>query len=165
MMKHILPAPRLSLLLFVCWLLLNESLSTGNIILAALLAISIPKLTEIFRPDKPRITHWATIARLTIVVLRDIVVSNIEVAKRVLGPEAAIQSRFIWLPLRLRDPHGIVALAGIITMTPGTLSSDISPDLRYLLVHALHCPDACAEAALIADIQARYETPLMEIFE
>jgi multicomponent K+:H+ antiporter subunit E len=58
-----------------------------------------------------------------------------------------------------------VALAGIITMTPGTLSSDLSPDRKHLLVHALHCPDEAAEAALVADIKARYEAPLMEIFE
>jgi multicomponent K+:H+ antiporter subunit E len=94
------------------------------------------------------------------VVLRDIVMSNIDVAKRVLGPEAAIQSRFVWVPLRLRDPHAIVALAGIITLTPGTLSSELSEDRRYLLVHALHCTD---EAALVADIKARYEAPLLEL--
>jgi multicomponent K+:H+ antiporter subunit E len=58
-----------------------------------------------------------------------------------------------------------VALAGIITLTPGTLSSDLSPDRKHLLVHVLHCPNDAAQAALIADIQARYETPLMEIFE
>ncbi len=165
MIKRLAPAPLLSLLLFVSWLLLNESTSVGNLLLAALFGLSVPWFTEAFRPDKPRIKNWATVVRLGAVVLRDIVVSNIEVAKRVLGPEAAIHSRFVWVPLRLRDPHGITALAGIITLTPGTLSSDLSPDHRYLLVHALHCPDAAAEAELIADIQARYEAPLMEIFE
>jgi multicomponent K+:H+ antiporter subunit E len=164
-MKRLLPAPLLSLMLFASWLLLNESVSVGNLVLAGLLALSVPWFTEAFRPDKPRIKHWGTVLRLGAVVLRDIVVSNIDVAKRVLGPEAAIASRFVWVPLRIRDPHGIVALAGIITLTPGTLSSDLSPDRRHLLVHALHCPDAAAEAALIADIQARYETPLIEIFE
>jgi multicomponent K+:H+ antiporter subunit E len=160
-----LPAPLLSLLLFASWLLLNESVSTGNLLLALLFAVVVPWFTEAFRPDKPRIQRWPTVLRLGAVVLRDIVMSNIDVAKRVLGPEAAIQSRFVWVPLRLRDPHAIVALAGIITMTPGTLSSDLSPDRRHLLVHALHCPDDAAEAALVADIQARYEAPLMEIFE
>ena len=164
-MKRLLPTPLLSLLLFATWLLLNESASAGNLVLGVLFALAIPLLTGQFMPDRPRIKNWATVIRLAAVVLRDIVVSNIDVAKRVLGPEAAITSRFVWIPLRIRDPHGIVALAGIITMTPGTLSSDLSADGRHLLVHALHCPDDVAQAALIADIQARYENPLMEIFE
>jgi len=163
--KRVLPAPLLSLLLFACWLLLNESASVGNLLLASLFALCVPWFTDSFLPEKPRLRQWSAALRLGAVVLRDIVLSNIEVARRVLGPEAAIQSRFVWLPLRIRDPHGIVALASIITMTPGTLSSDISPDQRYLLVHALHCPDDEAEAALLADIAARYETPLLEIFE
>jgi multicomponent K+:H+ antiporter subunit E len=83
----------------------------------------------------------------------------------VLGPEAAIAPRWVWVPLRIRAPHGIVALAGIVTMTPGTLSADLSDDRRCLLVHALHCPDDAAEAQLRADIHARYEAPLMEMLE
>lgn len=164
-MKRFLPAPLLSLLLFGSWLLLNESASVGNLLLAAGFALAVPWFTERYRIDKPRLKSWPTVLRLGLVVLCDIVLSNIDVARRVLGPEAAIHSRFVWVPLHIRDPHGIVALAGIITMTPGTLSSDLSPDRKHLLVHALHCPDADAEAALVADIKARYEAPLMEIFE
>jgi multicomponent K+:H+ antiporter subunit E len=80
----------------------------------------------------------------------------------VLGPEHLIQPRFVWVPLDIRSPHGIVALAGIITMTPGTLSAELSDDRRHLLVHAFNVVD---EAALVADIKTRYETPLREIFE
>ena len=76
-----------------------------------------------------------------------------------------IQPRFVWYPLAIRDPHGIVALAGIITMTPGTLSADLSDDRRHLLIHAFDVDDDAAEAALVADIRARYEAPLIEIFE
>ncbi len=161
-MKHVLPAPLISALLFVAWLMLNQSASAGNLLLGALFALMLPWFTERLRPERPRLKAWCTIVRLGLVVLRDIVVSNIDVARRVLGPEAAIRSRFVWVPLTIRDPHGIVALAGIITMTPGTLSSDLSDDRRHLLVHALHCED---EAALVADIKARYEAPLVEIFE
>lgn len=164
-MKQLLPTPLLSVLLFATWLLLNESATAGNLVLGVLLALAIPLLTGRFLPDPPHVKNWTTVIRLAAVVLRDIVVSNLDVAKRVLGPEAAIASRFVWIPLRIRDPHGIVALAGIITMTPGTLSSDLSPDRKHLLVHVLHCPNDAAQAALIADIQARYENPLMEIFE
>jgi multicomponent K+:H+ antiporter subunit E len=152
----------LSGLLWLAWLMLNQSASAGHLLLGALLATALPWFTERLRPDKPRLKAWRTAARLVARVLKDIVVSNLQVARLILGPESRIQPRFVWLPLRLRDPHGIVVLASIITMTPGTVSAELTADHRHLLVHGLNVAD---EAALIANIQARYETPLMEIFE
>lgn len=161
-MKRLLPSPLLSAALFAAWLALNNSASAGNLVLAALFAVTIPLATAALRSDAPRMTWSAGIARLAAAVLKDIVLSNVAVARRILGPEEAIHPGFVWVPLDIRDPHGIVALASIITMTPGTLSADLSDDRRHLLVHAFNLDD---EAALIADIKARYEKPLMEIFE
>lgn len=158
----LVPAPRLSLVLFVSWLLLNNTVDPAHLLLAALLALAIPWFTEPLLPEKPRLRRWGTAAQLALVVLWDIVLSNIEIARLILGPESAIRPRFVWVPLALRDPHGIVTLAGIITMTPGTLSSDLSEDRRWLLVHAFNVDD---EAALVATIKRRYEAPLREIFE
>jgi multicomponent K+:H+ antiporter subunit E len=161
-MKRLLPTPLLSAALFVTWLMLNESASTGHLLLAALLAWAVPWATHRMQPDPSRPKAWRCALRLSGVVLKDIVMSNIDVARRVLGPESALTPGFVWVPLTIRDPHGIVALAGIITLTPGTLSAELSPDRRHLLVHAFHLTDA---TALVADIQARYEAPLREIFE
>ena len=161
-MKRLLPAPLLSATLFVVWLLLNNTLDPAHIALAALLAVVVPRFTEKLRPERPRIRKPLVIVRLGLVVLWDIVLSNIEVARRILGPESAIKPRFIWVPLALTDPHAILSLAAIITMTPGTLSAELSPDRRHLLVHAFNVDD---EAALIAQIKARYEAPLKEILE
>lgn len=161
-MKRLFPAPLLSVMLFIVWPLLNQSWSLGQLALGALLALVIPWFTEALRPDKGALRHPLKIVRLGGVVLWDIVTSNIEVARRILGREAAIQPAFVWLPLSITDPHGIVALAGIITMTPGTLSSELTEDRRHLLIHVLNVDD---EAALIAGIKARYEAPLQDIFE
>lgn len=161
MIKRLLPSPFLSAGLFMTWLLLNESVSVGHLLIAALLACALPVLTRRLRAEPARLQAPRTIARLGAVVLKDIVLSNIELTRRVLGPEDAIQPRFVWVPLDIRSPHGIVALAGIITMTPGTLSAELSDDRRHLLVHAFNVAD---EAALVADIKTRYETPLREIF-
>lgn len=161
MIRRAFPAPILSLVLFVAWLLLN-GVSAGHAVLGAALAIAVPWLTERARVDRPRVSSWPTIVGLALVVLRDIVVSNVQVARLILGPERRIAPRFVWLPLTIRDPHGIVTLAGIITMTPGTLSADLTDDHRFLLVHALNAGD---EAILIATIKQRYEAPLIRIFE
>lgn len=167
MMQVIVPAPLLSLALFATWLLLNGSLSVAHIVLAAALAIAVPWWTERLnldrsRPALPRLAAPAVTMRLAAVVLLDIVVSAVQVARRILGPEDRIRPGFVWVPLDLVDPHAIVALAGIVTMTPGTLSADLSDDRRYLLVHAFHVGD---EAVLIASIKRRYEAPLARIFE
>jgi len=160
--KRLLPAPLLSATLFLTWLLLNSTVDPAHLVLAAALAVVVPWFTEALRPERPRVRRPLAIVRLGLVVLWDIVLSNIDVARRILGPESAIKPRFVWVPLSLSDPHAILSLAGIITMTPGTLSADLSADRRYLLVHAFNVND---EAALIAQIKARYEAPLKEIFE
>lgn len=161
-MRRWLPAPLLSATLLAVWLLLNNTLDPAHVVLGALLAVVVPWFTEPLRPERPRLRRPLVIVRLGLVVLWDIVLSNIEVARRILGPEAAIRPAFVWVPLDLVDPHAIVSLAGIITMTPGTLSAELSADRRHLLVHAFNVDD---EAGLIAQIKARYEAPLKEIFE
>ena len=83
------------------------------------------------------------------------------VARLILGPRAALRPGFVRVPVDLREPYAVFTLACIITLTPGTVSSSISEDRRWLLVHALDVDD---EAALIADIRQRYELPLKEIF-
>jgi multicomponent K+:H+ antiporter subunit E len=163
--KRLLPSPLLSLALFVTWLMLNESASVGNLLLAALFAFFVPVVTARWRPEVPRLRRLGLALRLAAAVVVDIVKSNIAVARLILGDERRITPRFVWVPLTLRDPHAVVTLAGIVTMTPGTLSADLSDDRRHLLVHAFDVDDDAAQAALIADIQKRYEAPLKLIFE
>ena len=100
--------------------------------------------------------------RLILRVLWDIVVSNIEVMRRVLGPESAIRPGFLRVPIELSDDWAITTLAGIITLTPGTLTADVAADRSYLLVHAFHVDDA---QKIIDSIKTRYEAPLKEIYE
>jgi multicomponent K+:H+ antiporter subunit E len=165
-MSRLLPAPMASALVFLVWLLLNNTVDPAHLLLAAVLAVALPIATARLVPDRPRILDWGALLRLALVVFYDIVVANIEVARRILGPERAIRPRFVWVPLDLRDPHGILALAGMITMTPGTISSELSPDRRHLLVHALHVEGGEQGAAdLVAGIKQRYEQPLIRIFD
>lgn len=161
-MRRWLPNPLVSLVLFAAWLMLSMSLEPAHLLLAAVLAVAVPLATRRLAPSPARIRRPWTAVRLGLVVLSDIVIANIQVALLILGPESAIRPRFVWVPLDARDPHAIASLAGIITMTPGTLSSDLSPDRRHLLVHAFNVSD---EAALVAQIKSRYEAPLMEIYE
>jgi multicomponent K+:H+ antiporter subunit E len=162
-MKRWLPHPLLSLVLWLVWLVLNNTIAPAHVVLGGLLAWLLP-LTGMHLTDGtwPHLHRPAMALRLTLRVLWDIVVSNIEVARRVLGPESALRPGFVRVPLDLTDEWAITALAGIITMTPGTLTADVAADRSYLLLHAFHVDDA---EAIIASIKTRYEAPLREIYE
>jgi multicomponent K+:H+ antiporter subunit E len=131
------------------------------VVLAAALAIALPLAATMLRPPRAKFGRLRTALRLAATVLVDIVLSNIEVARRILGPQSALTPGFIWVPLDIRSAHGITALASIITLTPGTVSAELTGDQRHLLVHCFNLADG-DEA--IATIKARYEAPLMEIF-
>lgn len=160
-MKRFLPSLPLSLTVFLVWLLLISEISVGGVVMAAVLAIALPMMAATLRPPRANFDNIGVALRLAATVGFDIVVSNIEVARRILGPQSALSPAFIWVPLDIRSEHGMTTLAAIITLTPGTVSAELSEDQRHLLVHCFNLDDA-GEA--IARIKARYEAPLMEVF-
>lgn len=168
-LRRLLPRPWIALWLWLAWLMLNQTLATGHLLLGAVLALVLSRWPAVRRDDDPppaaRRPAWSRAAiatRLAWVVLHDIVVANLQVAKLILGPREALKPRFVWVPLDVRRPRSISLFAGIITMTPGTISAELSDDHRHLLVHGLRVDDP---DALIAEVKARYETPIRELFE
>lgn len=163
MSRRLLPHPVLSILLLLTWMLLMNSFSPGTILVGAVLGIAIPWMTTDFWPDRPRLVRPAVLLTLVPRVLWDILVANIVVARLVLfRPSDQLRPTFVRIDLDIQNPYGIIALASIITLTPGTVSSKLSENRRVLHVHALDCPDP---EALVADIRRCYERPLKELLE
>lgn len=164
-MMRWLPHPLMSAVLAVAWLLLAGP-SLPHLLLAALLAVAIPLLVHRFLDQGPaRVRGWRGLARaagFALLVLWDIVVANVAVARLVLGPAARLRPAFVEVPVELEQPLALTLLASIITMTPGTVSAQFSADRRRLLVHVLDTDDP---VRLAAHIKARYERPLGDIFE
>jgi multicomponent K+:H+ antiporter subunit E len=163
MIGRILPHPLLTLTLVVVWQMLVNYVSLGTLVFGLILGIVIPLITAPYWPDRPRLKNPAMIVEFILVVLWDIVVANIVVAKTILFTRnTAMHPAWISIPLDLRTPEAITVLAGTITMTPGTVSSDVAADGRSLLVHCLDAPDP---DAVRDEIKQRYERRLKEIFE
>jgi len=142
--------------------MLNNEFTVGVLVLGVLLGVLVPLFTRKFWPDSPRIRHPLLIGEYCLVVLWDIVVANIHVAYLIVFRRpASLMPRFFVVPLDIRSPEGIAVLAGTITMTPGTVSSDLSADGRSLLVHGL---DIANDAETVTTIKRRYESRLKEIF-
>lgn len=170
LMQRLLPTPTRSLLLFVVWLLLSNSVAPIHLVAALILAILIPLLTASFRDPQPRIKRLDLAAVYILRVLLDIVVANLQVIRLVLGPNRQLKPGFALVPLQLTGSLPLTILAGTVSLTPGTVSAEILPyeheitdaaTARFLLIHVLDLTD---EAALIQSIQQRYEAPLREMF-
>lgn len=157
-----LPHPFLSVFLVIAWLLLNNTVAMGHVVLGGILAILIPWFTARFWPEKICFGNPAVFLRFALVVAYDILIANITVAKLILSPNELLKSDFMEIPLDIEHPLGISVLASTISLTPGTVSSDLSQDKKTLLVHALHVENKEEE---IARIKERYEKPLMEVFK
>lgn len=161
-MRKILPHPLLALTLTIVWLLLLNDFSIGGLVFGVLLGLALAAFTSSFWPDRIRLRNLPAAIEYVLIVLWDIVVANVQVAWIVLTkPNRAMQPAFITVPLDIRAPEAITILAGTITMTPGTVSADLSADGRAILVHCLDTPDGEATAR---EIKERYEARLKEIF-
>ncbi|SDU91846.1 Na+/H+ antiporter subunit E [Pseudomonas mucidolens] len=162
-MKRLFPAPWLSLALTGLWLLLNLSLSPGNLLLGVILGFVAPLMMAPLRPLPIRIRRPGVIIRLFLLVGRDVIVSNLHVAWGVLicGSRPP-RGRFIKIPLDLRDANGLAALSTITTVVPGTIWSELALDRSILLLHVFDLDD---EVQFIEHFKRTYERPLMEIFE
>jgi multicomponent K+:H+ antiporter subunit E len=160
-MNRWLPHPLLSLCLWLVWLLLANSSAPGHVLLGGMLALILPLATGRFWPDRSRVHRPLKLLGYLLMLLWDILLANLVVARLILGPERLLRPAFLRLPLDLDDEFAIVVLAHSLSLTPGTVSADLSADRRTLLVHVLDLDD---EAQLIARIKQRYEAPLKEIF-
>lgn len=160
-MTRWLPHPITSFFVLVVWLGLHSSLAPLPLVSGVLLAVLMPILLRRALEDPVTIRRPGVVLRLAAVVLWDIIVANLAVARRVLGPLDRLKPGFIEVPLDLAHPHAVALLASIVAITPGTVVADIDDARTRLLVHVLDLDDP---GQLVAEIKHRYERPLKEIF-
>ncbi|TCH64877.1 Na+/H+ antiporter subunit E [Acinetobacter sp. ANC 4862] len=155
-----LPHPFVSVIVALSWIMLTHSLDSATVLMALLLGILIPRLVQPFITRTPDI-NWVLALKLFFVVLWDIIICNIKVAKLVLGPTRNLHPKWFRVPLETQHEQVNVLLALIITTTPGTVTAGIDHDRGDILVHALSTDNAEID---ILEIKNRYEKALMAIF-
>ena len=161
-LRWLFPHPALTVLMAAVWMLLQPEFSAGMAVFGLILGVVIPVGTARWWPDRPEHISIGRMVAYCLMVIWDIVVANVQVAWIVLTkPNDQMRPAWVVIPLELREPEAISILAGTITLTPGTVSADLSDDGRSLLVHALDAPDA---DAVRDEIKTRYERRLLEIF-
>lgn len=162
-LRRLAPAPLLSAALLAMWLVLARSTSAGQILMGLALAIAVPLMTASLRPTTVRVRRPRVVVRFILRVGYDVLVSNIQVARGVLARGSSRpRSRFVIIPLELRDPLGLAALTMVTTVVPGTVWTEIALDRSALMLHVWNVED---EERFVARFKDRYEKPLREIFE
>jgi len=124
MLRRLFPHPLLSLTLLLIWFGLVNKVTVGHFLLGGFLAIVLPIITAPYWPGRPRVGNPIKLFKYVVLVLWDIVIANIDVAKIILFKKNDdIKSHWIVVPIELTSPEAITLLAGTITMTPGTVST------------------------------------------
>jgi multicomponent K+:H+ antiporter subunit E len=161
-MTRFLPYPILTACLVLMWLLL-AGFTSGQLVLAILVATGAARALKALGEVSPPVKRWIRLVEFTRIVLYDILRSNLAVASILLsGARRPRKSRFISMPLKLRNPAGLATLAVVLTSTPGTAWLDYNSTRGELLIHVFDLVD---EEVWVNQILNRYEKPLLEIFE
>jgi multicomponent K+:H+ antiporter subunit E len=161
--KRLLPSPWLSAGLFGGWLLLARTPSWSTVIVGAIVAVAMPLLTQALRPAAGPLRRWSVLVRLIGRVSVDVVRSGADVASGVMrSSRRPPRGTFVVIPLELRQPQSLAALAMITTVIPGTVWCELAPDHSALRLHVFDLGD---EAEFVRHFKERYEHSLQEIFE
>ncbi|WP_411161969.1 Na+/H+ antiporter subunit E [Idiomarina sp. HP20-50] len=161
-MKTLFPTPLLSLFLLIVWVLLFNSIAPGVIVLGALFAWFIPFLFRSAWPSFIRIKRPDLALVYFFILINDIVVANFKVAAMIIGKPRSMRPALFVFPLNMTAELPVTILASTITLTPGTVSCEITRGRKGILIHSFSEENP---EELIKTIRNRYERRLKEIFQ
>jgi multicomponent Na+:H+ antiporter subunit E len=134
---------RTVVLLALAWLALTGELSVGNIVFALALGVLAMALAWPLGPY-PLFARVRPVKALKLLAYFawQVLIANLKVAAAVLGPRRLLRPALVAVPLDVEGDDQIAVLANMITLTPGTLSLDVSDDRKTLFVHAMYASSA-----------------------
>lgn len=149
----------MNLLLTFVWVALTGRLLFVNFAFGFILAFIIMWVTE-RRGDRGYFNRIPKIISFTLFFIFELVKANLEVAFHVVSPRLRMKPGIVAIPLNVTTDFEITLLANLITLTPGTLSLDVSDDKKVLYVHSLNIKD---RDQFIASIKDGFEKRILEI--
>lgn len=150
----------LNLMLAFLWMALRDKWSFMEFVLGYLLGILLLILFRKFFPEPLYIRKWIAFLKLTLLFLKELLLSNLEVMQQVIRPRLSIKPGIVTVPLEVQKDWEITALAHLINITPGTLTLSLARDRKRLYIHALHIEDA---EKLVNQIKGQLEKAILEV--
>jgi multicomponent Na+:H+ antiporter subunit E len=149
-----------NLILAFIWGAMSGDMSFANLFLGFVVGYIILLLTQRFTGESRYFGKVWYSLRFLLFFLKELLVASFRVAYDVLTPTTYNKPGIIAYPVNGLSPIEITLLAKVISLTPGTLSMDVSEDQQWLYIHAMFIDDA---TELKAEIKRTLEIPLLEV--
>ena len=149
-----------NILLTFIWVALTGDFSFENYVFGFFLNFHILWLITYRRNQSKYFIIVPKLILLLVTFLYELIKANLEVAYEVITPKLKMTPGIIMVPLDVKSNIGITLLANMISLTPGTLSIDVSNDRKVLFVHAMYIKD---REAFIRSIKNGFEKRILEI--
>ncbi len=149
-----------NLLLSFIWVAITGSFTVENFVFGFLLSFFLLWIISLNRREQKYFTRGPKTVAFIFFFLYELIKANIEVAYDVITPRYYMQPGIIRIPLAAKTDLEITLLANLISLTPGTLSLDVSDDKKVLYVHAMYVKD---KAQFISSIKNGFEKRLLDI--
>ncbi|HVL87723.1 MAG TPA: Na+/H+ antiporter subunit E [Candidatus Thermoplasmatota archaeon] len=149
-----------NLILTMAWVLLTGNFSLPNLLLGLLigyLIISFAQVTVGPVNYARKVLHAIAFA---VLYLKEVLLANVQIAIDILTPRMRARPCIVAIPLGDRSDAEITLLASLLTMTPGTLSLDVSDDKKTLFIHAMYVRDV---EELRRHVQRNFGDPVAEL--
>lgn len=151
----------INVLLALAWAAVTGSFTFLNFAFGFVLAMGALSLIREQVGSVGYFSRARRVISLMLLFVYELVLSAWKVAILVLTPNMNLKPGIFAYPLKVDRDFEITLLANLITLTPGTLSVDVSEDRRFLYVHAIDCSDP---DAIRRDIAEGFERKIMEAF-
>lgn len=149
-------------LLALAWMAVSGNYSLANLVLGILLGGLALEVISRQRGEGTYLLRGRKSVALAWLLVIELIKSAWGVARIVMRPKIDIRPGIIAYPMQVKSDAAITLLANLITLTPGTLSVDVSPDRSTLYIHCVDIDDA---DAIRKDIADGFERRVMEVFE
>ena len=152
----------LNLILAVCWVAFTGTVSLSSLIVGFVIGYCALWLVQPLIDNSTyfrRVTAWI---KLIIMFHYELIVASIAVAVDVLTPRHRSRPAIIEMPLDVKTDTGILLVTNLISLTPGTLSLDVSEDRKTLLIHAMFADDHDALRKSLKDGMERWVIDAVE---
>lgn len=126
-------------LLFCMWLILTSNFQISNILVGATVSFSIALLyTKLFTHNTFEFINPFWLGVYILVLLKNIIISNLQITKRVLSPDMKLSPAIVAVKTELKSEWKKLLLANSVTLTPGTLTLDVRDDTLFIHVIEYH---------------------------